>query len=296
LPGVAVVIGAGGLASTVGRNHGIGSIEVSGLRAEDAIGLVCNFAPSQSSSVVGDKSLRCFSLARQFYEGLFQRLEKETGAVLENIVYTRSKASHYFVMTPTRRCLADAGVLRDPMAKPMLGPSNVNREALDRLVRRIVAFRFRECQAALPEAFAAASGKAADELQYADNGPQLFDFSKMYRAADGINFLAPPASAGKAVEDHALLVALAGDSLVEPFWPEGLGIVRGFFGALDVAYATSRWAAGASAEAVRAEFSSAYGNLKTLAAASRCRVLRDDESKYALAPCSRYRGISAPVD
>merc|ERR1719456_824239 len=37
LPGVAVVVGAGGLASSVGRSAGIESIEVSGLRAEEAI-------------------------------------------------------------------------------------------------------------------------------------------------------------------------------------------------------------------------------------------------------------------
>jgi len=293
-----MIVGAGGLGSTVGRSAGIESIEVSGLRAEDAIGLVCNFTPSQSSSVGGDGMLRCFSLARQFYESLFRRLEEETGAALENIVYTRSKASHYFVMTPTKRCLAESGILKDPGAKPMLNTSNVDRDALDRLVRRIVAFRFREGQETLPEAYASSAsspssaGKAA-ELQYADSGPQLFDFSKMYRAADGLNFLAPPPPAGKASEDNHLLVGLAGDSLVEPFWPEGLGIVRGFFGALDISNAAARWASGASCEAVRSEFTAAYGQLKTLGAATRTRVLRDDESKYALAPCSRYRGICA---
>lgn len=292
LPNVAMIVGAGGLGSTVGRSAGIESIEVSGLRAEDAIGLVCNFTPSQSSSVGGDGMLRCFSLARQFYESLFQRLEKESGAALENIVYTRSKASHYFVMTPTKRCLAEAGILRDPAAKPMLSTSNVDRDALDRLVRRIVAFRFRDGQESLPEAFASSAGKTA-ELQYADAGPQLFDFSKMSRAADGLNFLAPPPPAGKASEDNHLLVGLAGDSLVEPFWPEGLGIIRGFFGALDISNAAARWAGGASCEVVRSEFTAAYGQLKTLGAATRTRVLRDDESKYALAPCSRYRGISS---
>jgi len=295
LPGVAVVVGAGGLASSFGRSAGMETVEVSSLRAEDAIGLVCNFTPSTSSTSGGDKSLRCFSLARQFYDGMFQRLKAETGADLENIVYTRSKASHYFVMTPTRRCLIEAGVLRDPTAKPMLHASNVDRVALDRLVRRIVAFRFREGQETLAEAYSSAVGEAT-ELQYADSGPQLFDFSKMFRAAEGLNFLSPPASAGKAAEDYQLLMALAGDALVEPFWPEGLGIVRGFFGVLDVAYATARWAAGIPLPVVRSEFAAAYGQLKTLGAASRGRVLRDDESKYALAPSTRYRGVSSVVD
>jgi hypothetical protein len=297
LHGVAMVVGASGMDSSVWRSAGLETVEVGNLRSEDAIGLVCNFAPSQGSSAGGDRSLRSFALARQFYDKLFQQLEAATGAVLENIVYTRSKVSHYFVMTPTRRCLEDCGVLRDPAARPILSPSNVDRTALDGLVRRIVGFRFREGQATLPEAVAAVAGKeATGELCYADAGPQLFDFSKMKRAAEGLTFMAPPASAGKATETHQLLVALAGDALVEPFWPEGLGIVRGFFGALDVAHAASRWAVGARPRAVRKEFTAAYGQLKTLAAASRCRVLRDDESKYALAPASRYRGVSAPDD
>lgn len=294
LHGVAMVVGSGGLACSVGRTVGLESNEVGSLRAEEAIGLVCNFAPSQGGTVGGDRSLRSFSLARQFYEKLFQQLETETGAALENIVYTRSKASHYFVMTPTRRCLEECGVLRDPTHRPILDKSNVDAKALDEFIRRVVAFRFREGQATLPEAMAASQGPVGEgpaKLCYADNGPQLFDFSKMKRANEGLSFLAPPSSIHQADSYH-LLTALAGDALVEPFWPEGLGIARGFHGAQDVAFAASRWASGASQSAVTTEFAASYGQLKSLAAASRVRVLRDDESKYTIDPGTRYRGVS----
>lgn len=285
LSNVGVLVGAGGLTCSVGRSAGLESVEVGNLRSEDAIGLVCNFTPSQT----GDRSLRSFALARQFYERLFLQLESETGASLENIVYTRSKVSHYFVMTPTRRCLAAAGVLRDPSARPVLAASNVDTAALDRFVRRVVAFRFKEGEATLPEVVAAAGGKDGGTLRYADKGPQLFDFSKMKRVAEGLTFMAPPTQA----HDEDLMIALAGDALVEPFWPEGLGIIRGFFGALDTAYAAARWACGAGNEVVRAEHAAAYGQLKSLAAASRSRVLRDDERSYGLVPSTRYRGVSS---
>jgi hypothetical protein len=176
----------------------------------------------------------------------------------------------------------------------MLDKSNVDSKALDEFIRRVVAFRFREGQATLPEAMAASQGPVGEgpaKLCYADNGPQLFDFSKMKRASEGLSFLAPPKSANQANEYH-LLAALAGDALVEPFWPEGLGIARGFHGAQDVAFAASRWASGASQAVVSADFAATYGQLKSLAAASRCHVLRDDESKYTIDPGTRYRRIS----
>jgi hypothetical protein len=298
---VAIVVGAGGLSCGVGQGIGMGSVEVGSLRAEEAIGLVCNFRGAGHS----DRSLRSFALARQFYGKLFTRLDAETGAELENVVYTRSKASHYFVMTPTRRCLERCGVLKDPLCKPALASHNLDRSALDAFVRRIVAFPFKG-ETTLP----AVLEKEKGELRYADGGPQLFDFSRMRRMAEGLAFVAPPgknqermqetmqdeAVSGDAVNapaegEYPLLVVLAGDALVEPFWPEGLGVVRGFFGALDASWAALRWASGVPQTVVSAEFAAAYGQLKSLGAQSRRRVLRDDEAGYSLAPSSRYRAF-----
>lgn len=277
--GVNVLIGASGQSCDLSSlGAGLESVEVGSLRSEEAIGLVFNIRPGVGAA---ERSLRSFALARQFYERLFQRLRAETGADLENVVYTRSKASHYFVMTPTRRCLVECGVFRDAAARPVLSAGNVDHAALDRLVRRVVAFRFKEEQPPLAEAFSAVSG----DITYADGGPQLFDFSRMKRAVEGLAFVSPPPDERGAAP---LMAALAGDALVEPFWPEGLGIIRGFFGAMDVAWAARSWALGDSPEQVRADFGAAYGQLKSLAAQSRRRVLLDDEANYSLAPSSRY--------
>lgn len=279
LRGVAVLLGADGLGCGVGQAAGITAVELGSLRAEDAIGLVCNFAPLSDA-----KQLRSFSMARQFYGPLFQRLSEATGAELENIVYTKSKASHYFVMTPTRRCLIDSGVVKDPALKPLLGRENVDRAALDALVRRIAAFPFKPEQPTLE-----ATAKAGDvELQYADQGPQLFDFSKLRRASDGIVFQEPPTGS-----EDALLVAVVGDALLEPFWPEGLGVVRGFLSVLDVSSAILTWNSGGSQEQTKEDFAAAFAQLKSLGAATRGNILRQEESGYALAPQSRYRAMSS---
>jgi len=287
LHGVAVLVGSDGLGCRMGQNLGLGVVETSGLRSEQAIGLVCNFLPLPACAL--ERELRSFALASHFYPQLFQDLLSSTGVQLENIVYTKSRVSHYFVMTPTPKCLVNRGIIRDASHKPLLARNNVNTAALDSFVRAVVAFKFKAGEPCLADVAAgsAAAQEHADQgtgLAYADRGPQLFDFSKLQRAEEGITFIECGSGA-------PMLVALAGDALLEPFWPEGLGIVRGFFSALDVSSAVSLWAGGASPLQVRRHFSDAFNQLKTLGAQTRSSVLRSDEKAYRLAPSSRYRHV-----
>lgn len=290
IAGVGVLLGADGLGSgSVGKAVGVEAVEAGSLRAEDAIGLVVNFAPLEGAA---ERSLRSFAMAKQFFGPLFKDLSQQTGADLENIVYTKSKLSHYFVMTPTRKCLIKAGVVCDEAYKPMLARENVDMDALDKFARQIIGFRFKANEPSLVEA---AKDAGVDKLEYADRGPQLFDFSKLRRASEGLLFCDPPQRGGTLddEDEDALIVALVGDALLEPFWPEGLGIVRGFFSALDACSAITKWANGDSREATRQHFATAFTQLKSLSAATRASVLRPDESKYNLDPSSRYRAIAS---
>merc|ERR1711924_148263 len=90
--------------------------------------------------------------------------------------------------------------------------------------------------------------------------------------------------------DEDLLVALVGDALVEPFWPEGLGIARGFFGVWDACSAISEWAQGESKMHVVKHFQEAYVQLKSVSAATRTRVMKED-GQFSLAPQTRYRNF-----
>merc|ERR1712157_480134 len=67
------------------------------------------------------------------------------------------------------------------------------------------------------------------------------------------------------------------------------GIVRGFFSVLDCCSAIAEWASGTDRETVQCHSDSAFTQLKTLSAATRTEVLRDEEKLYCLAPTSRYR-------
>ena len=61
----------------------------------------------------------------------------------------------------------------------------------------------------------------------------VFDFTNLHTSS----------SASQLVDQagHPLLLALVGDSLIEPFWPEGTGVGQGFLGVLDTAWMLKRW-------------------------------------------------------
>eukprot|EP00928_Gymnodinium_smaydae_P087027 TRINITY_DN7138_c0_g1_i1.p1 TRINITY_DN7138_c0_g1~~TRINITY_DN7138_c0_g1_i1.p1 ORF type:complete len:315 (-),score=51.43 TRINITY_DN7138_c0_g1_i1:342-1286(-) len=170
-------------------------------------------------------------------------------------------------MTPSLRCLMNLGVVVDANAEPLLHRSNLNQDKLEQVAHAVAAFTFKEEQLALTDAI------GEGNLSFCDGGPSLFDFSKMQRAEDGAMVLQPQE------QGPPLLFFLVGDALLEPFWPEGLGIVRGFFSAL---------------EAVD-HFAVAYGSLKSLTAKTRDQVLLDTRrgQRFAVDPSSRYRARSS---
>ena len=61
----------------------------------------------------------------------------------------------------------------------------------------------------------------------------IFDFTNLYTSKNACQVLERKGA--------QLLVAVVGDSLMEPFWPEGTGIGRGFLSVLDTAWLTRRW-------------------------------------------------------
>jgi hypothetical protein len=282
---IAVLVGAGGFSCDVGPKVGMVDLEA-GLKDGSSIGLICNFARTYGQA---ERQLKSFNLAKQFYVALFKQLAQETGAELENIVYTKSHQSHYFVMTPTRRCLCEAGIALDDKQVPLLSASNIDKKKLDAFVRGIVAFPFKTGLSIHDALKKDSEGRAP---AYADQGPGLFDFSKMKRSSEGLVFIEPPVHGatdhGSAGNDEKLLVTLVGDALVEPFWPEGLGISRGFFGVWDVCSAISDYASGEDQDAVVGRFRESYTQLKQVSASTKARVLHH-EAEYRLAPSSRYR-------
>merc|ERR1719183_2839038 len=112
-------------------------------------------------------------------------------------------------MTPTKRSLAQAGVLRDerPEDRRLLHGSNVNIDRLSSMVQHIADF----------------FGLPTELCE--SQGAMIFDFSGIKRLENA------------ATTVGGVFVCAVGDALLEPFWPEGLGIIRGFMSALDAAQA-----------------------------------------------------------
>ena len=71
----------------------------------------------------------------------------------------------------------------------------------------------------------------------------IFDFTNLYTSRNACQVLE---SAG-----HQLVLGVVGDSLMEPFWPEGTGIGKGFLGVLDTAWMVHRWCSLANNNATR---------------------------------------------
>jgi len=120
-----------------------------------------------------------------------------------------------------------------------------------------------------------------------DQGAMIFDFS-------GVKRLECPA---KCVD--GIFVCAAGDALQEPFWPEGLGIIRGFFAGLDAASAIMLAVSG-NTEAAIMQLALTYNVLKSVTAQSASQCLQKDVSRYRLSPDTRYilgrGGLAAAAD
>ena len=64
----------------------------------------------------------------------------------------------------------------------------------------------------------------------------IFDFTNLYSARNACRV--------KVKKGRDLLMTVVGDSLLEPFWPEGTGCARGFLSAIDAAWMFRRWVNG----------------------------------------------------
>jgi len=254
MPCDALVI-VSGASSPFCRSLGFRSVAV-GLRGKgSAIGVVANFKNSRDQREI---ALRQFSWARQFNLPLFSEVERKTSVNLENVVYYKAQAHHYMVMTPTKKSLLDLGVLRDGRStNRMLHGSNVDLQQLSAMVQRVGNF----------------FGLPTELCE--SQGAMIFDFSGVQRLESPATFVG------------GVFACAAGDALLEPFWPEGLGIIRGFMSALDAASAIVLAAQGRKDQAV-AQLTATYNVLKSVAAQTAGQCLQKDPRQYQLQPNTRY--------
>ncbi|KAM6333453.1 F-actin-monooxygenase MICAL1 [Alca torda] len=238
-------------------------------RGKLAIGITTNFINRHSRAEVEVSEIS--GVARIYNQKFFQNLYNKTGIDLENIVYYKDD-THYFVMTAKKQSLLKKGVILQDKAdiESLLSPENVNRDALLSYAKEAANF---------------STNYRLPELEFALNHRDLpdvdmFDFTCMTRSENAA-----------LVREHngaRLLLGLVGDCLVEPFWPLGTGVARGFLAAFDAAWMVRRWAAGTPPLEVLAERESIYQHLSQTSPDNTHKNI----SQYSIDPATRYPNIN----
>jgi len=182
-----------------------------------AIAITANF----KKGICGEKQVEEIAgLTRQNQVEYFNLLEKDHGIGLENIVYFKD-LTNYFVMTAKKESLLTNGVLKEELDKDnLLSEGNKDTEALKKFALKAAIYSTELNPL-----------KKSAQLQCVMEDMvdvSMFNFSELYSSNQ----------ASRVIErkGHQLLQGLVGDSLMQPFWPEGLGISRGFLSVFDMAW------------------------------------------------------------
>ncbi|RVE70993.1 hypothetical protein OJAV_G00070280 [Oryzias javanicus] len=239
------------------------------LRGKLAIGITANFINRNTAAEA--KVPEISGVARIYNQKFFMDLLTKTGIDLENIVYYKDD-THYFVMTAKRKSLLEKGVIKQDSSdvQQLLAPANVDDSALYCYAKEAAHF---------------STGGNLSDLEFAKTPSgkpdvAMFDFTCMHRAEN--------ASLVRERGNKRLLIGLVGDCLVEPFWPLGTGIARGFLAAFDAAWMVRSWGMGAPPLKVLAERESVYQLLS--------QTTPENTSKkyagYSLDPKTRYQRVN----
>uniref|UniRef100_A0A1A8NDU9 F-actin monooxygenase n=1 Tax=Nothobranchius rachovii TaxID=451742 RepID=A0A1A8NDU9_9TELE len=258
-----VIIGADG------RRNTLPGFRRKEFRGKLAIAITANFINRNTTAEAKVEEIS--GVAFIFNQKFFQDLREATGIDLENIVYYKDD-THYFVMTAKKQSLLEKGVILHDYADTelLLSRANVDQAALLSYAREAADFSTNHQLPTLDFAI----------NHYGQPDVAMFDFTCMYASEN--------AAMVRQRGGHALLVALVGDSLLEPFWPMGTGIARGFLAAMDSGWMVKSWAQGKTPLEVLAERESIYRLLPQTTPEN----VSKNFSQYSLDPTTRYPNIS----
>ncbi|KAF4101200.1 hypothetical protein G5714_017632 [Onychostoma macrolepis] len=258
-----VIIGADG------RRNTLSGFRRKEFRGKLAIAITANFINRNTTAEAKVEEIS--GVAFIFNQKFFQDLREATGIDLENIVYYKDD-THYFVMTAKKQSLLEKGVILHDYAdtEMLLSRANVDQKALLSYAREAADFSTNH---QLPKLDFAIN-------HYGQPDVAMFDFTCMYASEN--------AALVRQRNGHKLLVALVGDSLLEPFWPMGTGIARGFLAGMDAAWMVRSWAHGSSPLEVLAERESIYRLLPQTTPEN----VSKNFSQYSVDPTTRYPNIS----
>lgn len=250
------------------------------LDAKMSIAITANFVNNKTSE---ESEVRQISgISKQFHQDFFKGLEETEGIKLENIVYYRGE-THYFVMTALKDSLLAKGVIKEDIEErsELLAPSNIDVEMLHKYATDAAQYSCGHFSKKLPETEWAVDGKGNPDCA-------IFDFTNLYSARN--------ASRVQVRKGNQLLMAIVGDSLLEPFWPEGTGCARGFLSCMDAAWMFRRWAKDTDNPLeILCERENIY-RLLTQTTDGSGGNLKDNHKEFTMDPQTRYRSIPTKID
>uniref|UniRef100_A0A670Y574 Microtubule associated monooxygenase, calponin and LIM domain containing 2 n=1 Tax=Pseudonaja textilis TaxID=8673 RepID=A0A670Y574_PSETE len=259
-----VIIGADG------RRNSLEGFKRKEFRGKLAIAITANFINKNTTAEAKVEEIS--GVAFIFNQKFFQDLKEETGIDLENIVYYKD-STHYFVMTAKKQSLLEKGVIINDFidTEILLCVENVDQDNLLSYAREAADFATDYQLPALDFAI----------NHYGQPDVAMFDFTSMYASEN--------AALIRERHRHQLLVALVGDSLVEPFWPMGTGCARGFLAAFDTAWMVKSWAQGKSPLDILAERESIYRLLPQTTPEN----ITKNFDQYTIDPATRYPNLNS---
>ncbi|XP_074853473.1 F-actin-monooxygenase MICAL2 isoform X7 [Carettochelys insculpta] len=259
-----VIIGADG------RRNTLEGFRRKEFRGKLAIAITANFINRNTTAEAKVEEIS--GVAFIFNQKFFQDLKEETGIDLENIVYYKD-STHYFVMTAKKQSLLDKGVIINDYidTEMLLCAENVNQDNLLSYAREAADFATNYQLPSLDFAF----------NHYGQPDVAMFDFTSMYASEN--------AALVRERHRHQLLVALVGDSLLEPFWPMGTGCARGFLAAFDTAWMVKSWDQRKPPLEILAERESIYRLLPQTTPEN----INKNFDQYTIDPGTRYPNLNS---
>lgn len=174
---------------------------------------------------------------KMVFADFFAKLQSEANAEVQNFIYYKASFHNYIIVTPTRKNLIENGLsgkvyhfaaARGAAAAEMAKEKGKLREYMFKVLKA----------AGIPVDPEMGNSGFVDP----PNDCMAFDFAECWNTKKSLSFsLAPP---DYDVGEHGAwcgnkltpVIALAGDSLLEPFWPLGLGLKRGWQAIMDTCY------------------------------------------------------------
>jgi hypothetical protein len=174
---------------------------------------------------------------------------------------------HYFIMTPTKKNLHQCKCIKSldlAQGAKLLDKENLDEGKLREFATKVAA------HLGLPTEFTK------------DQGIMAFDFSDRKYVDHAMTFK-------EAAGCDPLPVFFAGDALLEPFWPTGLGCIRGFFSAWDSLTGLQLWVSTKDRDKVVEHCDKAYQQLRSICEHESAKKFLKEGDKWALDPATRYR-------